>query len=129
MKRTRFTYPQLLAICLSLGSLPVSLLNASDYQSLQSEVRNEMQQAYNDCIENEAQEQYQMALAECQSQGLGSNISGGCETLAATKSLEYEEMVDYDCNSLKPSAEQIQLRVDEEAIHHGLQKPLPRNPQ
>lgn len=62
-------------------------------------------QAYNDCLAQEAREQYQLAYEECMSQGMGSDIEGGCETIAGVKSLEYESSIDYDCESLKPYKE------------------------
>lgn len=81
--------------------IPQSQAEDSDQTRTNNSQQQDLQ-AYHDCMAQEAREQYQLAYEECESQGLGSDVDGGCETIAGVKSLEYEASIDYDCESLKP---------------------------
>lgn len=95
--REKSVYILLVCYCCLL-TIPRS--QAQDLQTPES-AQDDLQ-AYHDCLAREATEQYQLAYEECLSQGMGSDVEGGCETIAGVKSLEYESSIDYDCESLKP---------------------------
>jgi len=62
-----------------------------------------------------------MAIKECESQGKGENIGGGCGSVAGYNQ-NYNDAADYDCELLKPTIEQYKQALNQAEVERSIGK-------
>ena len=94
---------------------------SEEYIALRNQITKEVKKPYNDCVTKESKIKYEMAVNECESQGKGINIGGGCGHVA-NYNKNYRNAVNYNCEALKPSIEQYKQALVQAVEKRGVNK-------
>ncbi len=102
---------QILVVLAILLMVPIQLASAceltEEYKALRVEIYNDARGAYTACKDSVSQYWFWKAVADCESQELGTNVAGGCAHIAGyevgSTAMENRE----HCAILEPSADQI----------------------
>ncbi|GAA5188893.1 hypothetical protein [Ferrimonas gelatinilytica] len=94
-----------------------------EYKKLRAELTKEVREPYNSCIKSTRAYFFYKAVAKCEQEGRGKDISGGCYHVVGYEETHDESELNH-CKVLKPTTEEFVALLKANAEHQTIKRCL-----